>query len=416
VRILLVTPVVPCPANTGGRQRTNLIHRALCELAEVDTFVIAGEPDISDEHREILSSDFNVVSFCPPQQTSEIGWPRHLRWIHPPTVNRVVNVLMPDRQFTLPQPKVKAAVDAIFSRRSYDVVVARYLSAAVATGLLGRDRLAVDVDDLPTATISSRLAAGGDPPVRQWYLRRVRSRLAEIERHQLNRCGHVWVAKEADAASVGNPSCSVLRNIPFTEPGQPEAWDMELPGHSQSHILLTVGMLNYAPNVAGIDGFLKHAWPSIFKTVPSAEYRIVGSRLAAETKTRWERYPGVTVVGFAADLQAEYRQAAASVCPIPWGGGTNIKVAESLAYGRPAIVSAPAHRGWERIFPESKCVFVAREPVDFVHHCVELLRNPKRRQQMGTEGRLAARQWVSYDAFRKAVAAGVHAALESPRP
>lgn len=382
----------------------------------MDTFVISGEPDVTAEHCGKLSSEFNVIGSCQPQQASEIGWPRHLRWLHPPTINRAVNMLIPQRQFELTQPKAQAALEAVVAQQKYDMVVTRYLSTAVATGVLGRHRVVVDVDDLPTAMIDSRLSSGEDSRVRSWYLRRVHRHLASIEQRQLSQCAHVWFAKEADVARAGAPRCSILRNIPFAEPGQPEAWAIDMSANVQSKILLTVGMLNYGPNVAGIDGFLRHAWPEIVRLFPAAQYRIVGSRLEPATKARWERYPGVVVVGFANDLQAEYRAAAVTICPIPWGGGTNIKVAESMAYSRPAIVSGPAHRGWEKIFPDGECILVARDSGEFVNHAVELLRDPQCRLRMGEAGRLAARESLSYDAFCKSVAAGIQDALQSSCP
>lgn len=413
MRILLITSVVPYPANTGGRQRTNLLYRALSELGHVDTFLIAGEPDLKEEHRGTLASEFNLIGACPPQQTSEIGWPKHLRRLHPTVVNRVFNVFAPDRQFVLTHPNLYEALLAAGPLSRYDIIIGRHLSSLAHTGVLGRHRVAVDMDDLGTAMLDSRLAARSDPFVRRQYLRRVRGRLAIIERRQLEQCAHVWVAKEEDAARVTNANCSVLRNIPFSPAGHDEAFHVDMPIARQSQTLLTVGMLNYGPNVAGIDGFLQDAWPEIRRRVPAAAYRIVGSRLDASTAERWKRHDGVTVVGFTEDLQAEYRTAAAAICPIPWGGGTNIKVAESLAYARPAIVSEPAYRGWENVFPEGDTLLVARSVDEFIQHATALLTDPRRREIMGEAGRLAVKEHLSFDAFRKTVAAGIRCALSA---
>lgn len=416
VRILLVTPVVPYPANTGGRQRTNLLHRALSELGHVDTFLIAGEPDLKEEHWRTLAAEFNLIGACPPQQTSEIGWPKYLRPLHPTVVNRSVNVLLPDRQFVLAHPNLQEALLAAGPLSRYDIIVGRYLSSLVHSGVLGQHRVAVDMDDLGTTMLDSRLAAGSDSFVRRQYLRRVRGRLAMIERRQLEQCAHVWVAKEGDAARVTSENCSILRNIPFSPAGHCEAFNVDMPMARQSQTLLTVGVLNYGPNVVGIDAFLQDVWPEIRRRVPAAAYRIVGSRLDAATAARWKRHDGVTVVGFAEDLQAEYLAAAAAICPIPWGGGTNIKVAESLAFARPAIVSEPAYRGWENVFPEGATLFVARSVDEFIQHTTTLLKDPRRREIMGAAGRLAVKEHLSFDVFRKTVAAGVRSALSAPRP
>ena len=50
--------------------------------------------------------------------------------------------------------------------------------------------------------------------------------------------------------------------------------------------------------------------------------------------------PNVEVSGFVQDLPPVYERAAFTVAPIYWGGGTKIKVLESLAYGRTCVASA----------------------------------------------------------------------------
>lgn len=403
MRILLITPVVPHPPGTGGRQRTNLLFRALSGIGRTDTFVIGGEPDVSDGDRERLAADFNVVGTAAPQRASEIGWVRHLRHIHPDHVNRAVNVLSPMRQYSLPHPRVAASLRAAVDLDVYDVIVGRYLSALVAADVWSRERVVVDVDDLPTAMIDLRLQSGADGRIRRAYLRRIRARLGGIERRQLAACAHVWVANPADLGRIGHDRASTLPNIPFAPAGQAEACDLELAHDPGSKTLLTVGMLNHVPNVQGIDRFLSSAWQSIRRRVPAAEYRIVGSRLGPEVAARWSGVPGVTVVGFVADLQREYEAAAVTVCPIPWGGGTNIKVAESLAYGVPSIVSTAAYRGWHEVFPEPESVLVARTAADFADHAVALLEDSPRRLAMGNRGREVVRSCLRFENFRERI-------------
>lgn len=404
MRILLITPVVPHPPRTGGRQRTNLLFRALRSIGRTDTFVIAGEPDVSDEERARLAADYGVVGTAVPQVVSEIGWVRHLRPIHPAHVNRAVNVIAPLRQYARPHPRVAAALRAAVDLDAYDVIVGRYLSALVAADVWSRDRVVVDVDDLPTAVIDMRLQSGVDGGVRRAYLRRIRARLGGLQRRQLAACAHVWVANPDDLGQIGHDRASTLPNIPFAAEGQPEACDQEIPHDATSRTLLTVGMLNHVPNMQGIDQFLAAAWGAIRRRVPGAEYRIVGSRLIPEVGERWARHPGVTVVGFVPELRREYEAAAATVCPIPWGGGTNIKVAESLAYGVPALVSPAAHRGWQQVFPAADAVLVARTAEEFAGHAATLLTDPARRRAMGEFGRQAVRASLRFRNFRDRIA------------
>jgi len=253
MKILLVTPVVPFPPNTGARQRTNLLFRALSLLGRTDTFVISGEPDGFAAHLARLSADFNVIGEGRPQQVSEIGWLRHVRRLHPGHVNRIVNVLAPMRQYTEPQPRVAASLRAAANIESYDIIVGRYLSSLVAADLLGHRKVVVDVDDLPSALVEMRLASHVDGGIRRHYLRRIAANLATVEARQLAACSHVWVANPSDRARVGHDRTSVLPNIPFVCEGISEICEQPMTHAESSRVLLTVGMLNHVPNVQGID-------------------------------------------------------------------------------------------------------------------------------------------------------------------
>jgi len=406
-RFLLVAPTAPWPATSGGQQRTNLIHRALSDLGTVDTFVLASESDLSAEAVGVLRGSFGLVGLAKPLPTSAIGWWRLLRPLHPPTINRFSNLLQPGRRYTLTDPTVSEALRRGTALGAYDAIVVRYLHSAVIAGLIGHPRLVVDVDDLESSLLEMRLQSGVDRSLRKWHLRRSLNHVERIERAQLQQCRHVWVAKESDVAAIGHDRCSVLRNIPFPRVKDGDEFRMlPMPG-SPSQTILTVGMLNHVPNVQGIDWFLATAWPRIRATYPQAEYRIVGSRLNPSIASRWAAVPGVTVVGFVPDLTDEYARAAFAICAIPWGGGTNIKVAESLAYGRPAVLTAAAHRGWQTIFPDGESVLVAENDASLATHAISLLGDPERGRRMASAGHAAVRQHLSFDAFQRQVHEGL---------
>lgn len=403
MRSLLITNTSPWPANTGGRQRTNLVHRALAAAGSVDLFLLAGEPDLSDEIFGVLRESYGLIGFAKPLATSQMGWWKHVRPLHPALVNRVANVLQPSRRYELTDPDVAGTLRKAADLASYDVIVTRYLRSAVAADVLKAGRVVVDVDDLESSVLSMRLDSGSDRSLRRAYLRRSLNSVRSIERRQLAQCRHAWVAKRSDLPDIGHPRCSVLPNIPFTAQRETAPFDQPIVPAGHGHTLLTVGMLNHAPNVQGIDAFLARAWPLIRAAHPEAEYRIVGSRLEPATGERWAKVPGVTVVGFAPTLAEEYARSNATICAIPWGGGTNIKVAESLAYGRPAIVTTAAHRGWAEMFPDGESVLVAQDDAALAAHAIALLADPDRCRRMGETGQAAARKHLSFDAFCREV-------------
>lgn len=105
--------------------------------------------------------------------------------------------------------------------------------------------------------------------------------------------------------------------------------------HPESRILF-VGLLSYEPNRLGIEWFLRTVWPSVFKKIPNARFDVVGKDPSDEILAANGRN-GVTVHGFVNDLTKLYESATVSIVPLHAGGGTRLKILESLGRGVPVI-------------------------------------------------------------------------------
>ena len=232
-------------------------------------------------------------------------------------VRRVLNAVLPG--FMIPLTRIE------FGR--YDAVVVRYLRYAAYYSAWRFGPLYVDVDDLPEDVC---------PP---WARRLFRL----WTRHVLARTKIVWLSNPDDLRRVGHVGALPLENIPLP-PG---------PGYRfnapQGNVFITIAHLGYGPNVRGVERFLREEWPAWRRKLPGLEYRIIGRGLSPRRMRRWARVPGVRLLGFVADLDAEYETCRAVVCPVYEGGGTNIKVLEAMAHGRPVIAPAFARRGIGRV-------------------------------------------------------------------
>ena len=116
---------------------------------------------------------------------------------------------------------------------------------------------------------------------------------------------------------------------------------------------------------------------------------------------------GVVPVGFVADLTSAYRECAFTVAPIFSGGGTNIKVLESLAFGRACVLTEHAHRGYQKTLRHLESVYVAKSAAEMTAGCVELLGKPALCETMGKQGAGIVSEHFSFEAFSKVVEATV---------
>lgn len=146
------------------------------------------------------------------------------------------------------------------------------------------------------------------------------------------------------------------------------------------------GSMDWLANQDGVKFFMERIWPRIASRFPGARMTVVGrappASLISEVKARRLAW---TFTGFVEDVRPIVSGAAVSVIPLRIGGGTRLKVYESMAMG-PVVVSTSI--GVEGLPVESgrQCL-VADEPDEFADAVVTLLQDPRGRGAMAQEAR-----------------------------
>jgi glycosyltransferase involved in cell wall biosynthesis len=405
LRILLATPFLTEPPDFGAVQRSNLMHRALCALGEVDIVAVLRHVRMTDGEEAALPGVARLVDVLRPAwpQPRPPLWLRGVRRLRPSLGNTLVAERAALEQYH-EDPDWLGWWDSPGHDRRYDLVVGRHLAPLCRLGAFGRATTVLDLDDAPDLLISSHMRAKrGASGARLVQRARIHVHRREILRC-LKRCAHVWFASESDRARLPAPSGSVLRNIPFhgvRDLGPPVA---------DAPTLLFVGQLRYPPNRLGVQHFLEHVWPAVIEHVPNARIRLVGET-SPEDLIAWNARAGVDAVGRVASLEEHYTAATACIAPIRFGAGTNIKVLEAAAHGRPTVLTSFAHRGYERHLEHEREILRADGDPEFAAHCVALLRDPARALAMGSLGRAVVAHEFSFENFARTVAQGVSIAL-----
>ena len=340
-KILLVSPASPFNPQSGAQQRTALLHDALRTLGDVEVLLL--EPTAGPSRLE------------PPKP----GVLAHGLWRQRPFG---IGKFEPDQ--ALAQSLDASGLDL----GRYRLIVSRYLNPISKLVVPAHVRTVVDLDDWGyhyapgTLALAARLKSG----YAGWLTRR-----------QLPRFDAFFFVSARDQQRHPELQSALLPNIPFNPPARP------LP-QADSATLLFVGSLWYAPNREGIDRFLARSWPAIKAAQPQARLLLVGAAPPAVRQV-WERHPDVSAPGFVDDLEAAYRNAAFTIAPIYSGGGTNIKVLESLAYGR-ACVTTPHCASAFTSDLASTGLGIAEDDGQFSKRCIAWLAEPDSRRSSAETG------------------------------
>ncbi len=148
--------------------------------------------------------------------------------------------------------------------------------------------------------------------------------------------------------------------------------------------ILFVGTMGYGPNADAVLYFSKHILPRIRENVPDVQFVIAGHHPPPHVK-QLETDPDIRVTGYVKDVCEVYEKAVLSVVPLRAGGGTRLKILESMALGRPVVSTSAGCEGLT--VTHEKNILVADSPVRFANAVIGLLKDASLRNRIATNAR-----------------------------
>ena len=153
--------------------------------------------------------------------------------------------------------------------------------------------------------------------------------------------------------------------------------------------LVFTGSMDWYPNEDAVLYFQEEILPLIRGEEPEATLTVVGRNPTRRLRAA-ARAPGVRLTGTVPDVRPFLAEAAAYVVPLRIGGGTRLKIFEALAAGK-AVVSTTVGAEGLPLVPGVHFLR-ADEPAEFARQVVALLRDPRRRRDLGEAGRRLVEQ------------------------
>jgi glycosyltransferase involved in cell wall biosynthesis len=363
---MLICAHFPLPETTGGRKRTARLIQAI-QRAGLAPVVLTDAKVTEEGLHEARARGWRVEAFPAPPWTVGARLTRQLRREPAPTSNQLVARLR------------LVARDAVFVQAE-EMWAAHYLlrlrgSVPTVASMYNVDSTA-RIDPYAPALPRSRRELAH----RVWL-----GRMASVERRVTRAATATLCVSEADRRHFDRLGASRTLLVPN---GVDEDL-LSVASHSvTSKDVLFFGTLSYPPNERGIVDFVQHAWPMAAAADPDARLRIAGSAATALLIGVSSRAPRVEILGFVPSLHEELARARCVVAPIPFGGGTRIKVLEALAAATP-VVGTPV--GVEGIgFQHGVHGFVGETSEEMGRYVTQLLADPDLAGRMGEAGRRMA--------------------------
>lgn len=154
--------------------------------------------------------------------------------------------------------------------------------------------------------------------------------------------------------------------------------------------LIYSGALSYHANYDAVHYFLTEIFPLILAQAPETRLLVTGSTQGVAI----EQLPQISNVHFTGYLDDVWPAVAGSwvsVVPLRLGGGTRLKVLESLALGTPVVATPKGVEGLD--LRADVDVMVGADPRSFADKTLALLHDVGRRQQLAAQGRRAVTRY-----------------------
>lgn len=371
--ILAVSTWCPAPVVNGATLRANHLLRALSAAHAVDLIAFAAPAAPSQDALADLTSFCRRVTVIPHSPFEPVPGRRGTWWSSTPRSLQETD-----------DPDVRRLVQARAAQA--DLVVGLELSAA--RYLAGLSVPAVFEEAEPGQIWSQ--VTGATTWVEHWRRRLTWWKQARYLRALAAGMAVVTVASPLEGGLLeraGVPG-SRIRVVPngadradLARPRTPAA----------TPYVIYPGAITYAPNLEAVTWYISHVMPRLRASGDPVEFWITGdtgrvSRPGGE---------GVRVTGHLSDVKSAIAGAVATVVPLQSGGGTRLKVLESMALGTPVVATSKGLEGLD--VRDRRDVLVADTPEAFATAVRDVRRDAALVDRLSQAGRATVAAGYTWD-------------------
>ncbi len=399
MKILAVYPYVPWPLNRGAYHRAYHLLKGLAVDHSVDLLALA-------ENGEGADAQHVFTEFCDRVEVLPFNHPEWER-LFP---KRLLNAL-PSTIAHWTVPAAQKNISEVLARGNYDAV--HVLDLVLTQFFLDQHR------DLPLVLDRTRVDLQYQLMEHKRFKSSLNNRLLNYECYAKLWAFEKRVAKRCALQVLCGPDDQdfvrkyISRSVPLSV--IPNGVDLEFfhpnsapdPRAAEPTVIFC-GAMDYNPNVDALRWYFSEIHESLRREVPDLRVLVVGKDPIPEVKAYGHK-PGVTVTGGVPDVRPYYKRAWLQIVPLRIGGGTRLKIVESLGIGTPVVSTTIGAQGLD--LKHNFDVLYADNAHDFVTQTARALKDPALRNTLEVNGRASAESRLSWkklgadlsDAYAKAI-------------
>jgi glycosyltransferase involved in cell wall biosynthesis len=381
MKILFLSRWFPYPADNGSKLRIYNLLRGLKRRHDATLLSFSDQPQGESEARELrsLCSEVHVVAwreFDPRRARAKLGFLS----------------LKPRSLVDTFSSEMAGKISNLLGERHFDLVIASQLPMAAYAPYF-KDLPAIFEElEIGLSLPDSNRPAGWRERLRRragWFKHRgYLSRLLKNFRA-------VTVVSDAEKElalrNVRNaPKVAVIPNCLNMD----EYRDVR--AQPMPNTLIFSGSFRYRVNYEAMQWFVAEVFPLVLDKLPSANLIVTGDHAGLSLPSR----RNVTLAGHVDDIRSLIASSTVALAPLWSGGGTRLKILESLALGTPVVST---HKGAEGLdVVHGKSALLADDPVEFANSVIRVLENSELRRNLSEAGRRLVGERYSFEGMSAA--------------
>jgi glycosyltransferase involved in cell wall biosynthesis len=357
--ILWVNQYVLHPTERGGQIRTLGILRQLHRRHEVHYAALA---DPASSEGADMANTFSTRAYPVPHPVVPRRSPAFL-------LQLAENIFRSDLPLAVSRYASKEllrTVTDLQAREQFDCIVCDFVASGVHIPDIRRS---VIFQHNVETTIFERHAQHAKTPLHRWFFGLQARRMHAYEERMCRDSRHVIAVSAIDAQRMRE--MFKISNVSDVATGVDVDYFRRPAGSQANSDLIFVGSMDWLPNSDGMLWFAREILPLIRRQKPECRVVIAGRKPGPEISALATTDKNIEVTGTVPDVRPYLWNSRISILPLRIGGGTRMKVYESMAAGVPMISTSVGMEGLASVPGEH--IIVADTPDSFAAECVRML-------------------------------------------
>jgi polysaccharide biosynthesis protein PslH len=259
------------------------------------------------------------------------------------------------------------------AHESYDAVVCDFVAPAPNLADFGE---CVLFQHNVETMIWRRHSETASDVVRRWYFHLQAKRMFDFERSVCRSARNVIAVSSSDARTM--QEMFGIERVSHIATGVDTDYFSRRPSTEPGSDMIFVGSMDWIPNADAVLYFVREVLPLIRRVRPEARLVVVGREPPSEIRDLARSDPGIVVTGTVPDVRPHLWSSLISIVPLRIGGGTRLKIYESMAAGIPVVSTSIGAEGLS-VHP-TRDIRIADTSEQFAQECLALLESAPLRQ------------------------------------